>query len=192
MREHLGGGERLDGQNERALPWWRLEATLRQWRSAATGVASAALGRGAGGRSTGLAPRAWQGERLVFGLGIGLGAAAARTTLARSSRMRRRVQAREEAHGRLADLLAGRVAQRDDEVARAERGDAARAEPAAAHDAREQLEPGVARLWAAGLWAARLWVAYLWVAGLWLRASGLQASALQAHRAQRRRAGSTR
>ena len=102
------------------------------------------------------------------------------------------MQAREEAHGRLADLLAGRVAQRDDEVARAERGHAARAEPAAAHDAREQLEPGVARLWAAGLWAARLWVAYLWVAGLWLRASGLQASALQAHRAQRRRAGSTR
>ena len=51
------------------------------------------------------------------------------------------MQAREEAHGRLADLLAGRVAQRDDEVARAERGHAARAEPAAAHDAREQLEP---------------------------------------------------
>ena len=70
--------------------------------------------------------------------------------------MRRRVQAREEAHGRLADLLAGGVAQRDDEVARAERGDAARAEPATAHHAREQLEPGVARLWAAYLCAAYL------------------------------------
>ena len=123
----------------------------------------------------------------MFGLGIGLGAAAARTTLARSSRMRRRVQAREEAHGRLADLLAGRVAQRDDEVARAERGHAARAEPAAAHDAREQLEPGVARLW---LQASGLHASGLQASGL--HASGLHTSALQAHRAQRRRAGSTR
>ena len=70
--------------------------------------------------------------------------------------MLRRVQSREQPHRGLADLLAWRVAERDDEVASGLGGDAARAEPAAAHDAGEQLEPGVAGLGVAGLCVAGL------------------------------------
>ena len=60
--------------------------------------------------------------------------------------MPRCVQAREQPHRCLADLLARRVAERDDKVARSLGCDAARAEPAAAHNAGEQLEPVVAGL----------------------------------------------
>jgi hypothetical protein len=64
-------------------------------------------------------------------------------TLAWSSTMPRRVQAREQPHRCLADLLAWRAAERDDKVARGLGGDAAHTKPAATHDAGKQLEPDI-------------------------------------------------
>ena len=65
--------------------------------------------------------------------------------------MPRRVQSREQPYRCLADLLAWRVAERDDEVAGSLGGDAARANPTATHDAGEQLKPGMAGICVAGL-----------------------------------------